>query len=189
MHIALGIGIGKEGALGGESPPAPGPVMDLILLGSGTNNAIVTPASLLAGTIGSLTGWSAWGRPIHNPLEHTHVRSGAFVRRTPISNGGTNYDGTGAKTIEFNLTEALVLASSPLYEGFNIIPPAGIGDITMTGLIKFGGSYDSGNTNFDTVLFYNGGYCSMQYGTRFGDANVVYLESQLSGGERNMGWQ
>jgi hypothetical protein len=187
MHIALGIGIGKEGALGGESPPAPGPAVDLIFTGAGTNDAIVDATSLTAGVIGSLTGWSAWGFTYNNPLKHTHVRGTAYVRRTPISLGGVNYDGTGTKNIEFDLSEALVQDTPPLLDNYNISPPVGTtGSYTATGLVKFGAIFGDNDVNFDVVYIPNGsGWSAMQYGVLTGPIQRLIVHGQVSGVSKN----
>src|SRR5688572_23886756 len=109
-------------------------------------------------------------------LSHTKVRAENKPLIHPVKAGGVTYTGTGTRSMEFDLDEAVARKLSPLYEHVWGYPPAGTGDIVISGMEYIGGTPVPGTTTLgmDIVAINSGTFLVQQVGL-----GEVHIETQV----------
>ncbi len=155
---------------------------DFVWMPGGSSGVLVTAASQTATTFGTFTGYS-WNLNFHSPLQHTRGYPGSVIRPTPFLVGSTYYDGAGFNQIEFDLSAALVINSSPLYEDVRLSFPAGVKSMAVSSQITFAMNAGSTDVSLDVLSLQTGGaYAVAQYNVT--TAGLQRLRVETQGGAR-----
>jgi hypothetical protein len=118
-----------------------------------------------------------WGTS--RPLSHTKVRAENKPLMHPVKVGGITYAGTGSRSLEFDLDEAVAKKLSPLYEHLWGYPAAGTGDVVISGM-EYIGCTPVPNTQalgMDIVAINSGTFLVQQMGI-----GEVHIETQVPNG-------
>ena len=112
-------------------------------------------------------------------LNHTKVRNENKPLMHPVKVGGVTYTGTGTRSMEFDLDEAIAKNLSPLYEHLWGHPPAGTGDVVISGMEYIGCTPvpSTQSLGMDIVAINSGSFLVQQVG-----AGDVHIETQVPNG-------
>ncbi len=118
-----------------------------------------------------------WGTS--RPLSHTKVRNENRPLIHPVKVGGVTYTGEGTRSMEFDLDEAVAKKLSPLYEHIWGYPPAGTGEVVISGMEYIGCTPVPGSQalGMDIVAVNSGTFLVQQIG--IGEAHI---ETQVPNG-------
>jgi hypothetical protein len=112
-------------------------------------------------------------------LSHTKVRAENKPLLHPVKVGGVTYTGTGTRSLEFDLDEAVAKNLSPLYEHLWGYPPAGTGEVVISGMEYIGATSSAARPSLgvDMVAINSGTFVVQQVG----EGNV-HIETQVPNG-------
>lgn len=112
-------------------------------------------------------------------LNHSKVRAENRPLLHPVKVGGVAYTGTGSRSLEFDLDEAIAKNLSPLYEHIWGYPPAGTGDIVISGMEYIGPTTTQARPalGMDIVAINSGTFLVQQVGV-----GEVHIETQVPNG-------
>ncbi len=168
---AGGAGDGND-PLAGEEPPYEAD----IFLDFETGNAgdYYTAPMMSAMQKGPAIRWGT-----SRALSHTKVRAENKPLMHPVKAGGVTYTGTGTRSLEFDLDEAIAKNLSPLYEHLYGYPPAGTGDVVISGMEYIGAttSAERPSLGMDIVAINSGTFLVQQVGV-----GEVHIETQVPAG-------
>jgi len=167
-----GAGDGNDPLAAGEEPPYEADVF----LDFETGNAgdYYTPAMMSAMQKGPPIRWGT-----SRALSHTKVRTENKPLMHPVKAGGITYTGTGTRSLEFDLDEAIAKNLSPLYEHLYGYPPAGTGDVVISGMEYIGATTSAARPSLgmDIVAINSGTFLVQQVGV-----GEVHIETQVPAG-------
>lgn len=112
-------------------------------------------------------------------LNHTKVRAENRPLIHPVKVGDVTYTGTGSRSLEFDLDEAIAKKGSPLYEHIWGYPPAGTGDVVISGMEYIGPTTTPARPalGMDIVAINSGTFLVQQVGV-----GEVHIETQVPNG-------
>jgi hypothetical protein len=141
---------------------------------TGTAGDYYTPAMMGSMQKGTPIRWNT-----SRTLSHTKVRAENKPLMHPVKVGGVTYAGTGTRSLEFDLDEAIAKNLSPLYEHLWGYPPAGTFDVVISGMEYIGAksSVARPSLGMDIVAINSGSFVVQQVGE-----TDVHIETQVPGG-------
>jgi hypothetical protein len=160
---------------GGSDPLAPGEPpyeADIFLdFEAGNPGEFYTSALMTSMQKGTPVRWST-----SRALSHTKVRTENKPLMHPVKVGGMTYTGEGSRSLEFNLDEAIAKNLSPIFEHIWGYPPAGTGDIVISGMEYIGATPVPGSQSLgmDIVAINSGTFLVQQVGI-----GEVHIETQV----------
>ena len=163
---------GGNGPLSGAEPPYEADIfLDFETGNAGDYYTAPMMSSMQKGTA------VRWGTS--RPLSHTKVRTENKPLIHPVKVGGVTYTGEGTRSMEFDLDEAIVKKLSPLYEHLWGYPPAGTGEVVISGMEYIGCTPVPGSQalGMDIVAINSGTFLVQQVG--IGEAHI---ETQVPNG-------
>src|SRR5262245_50068489 len=171
LPACSGAGGGNE-PLAGDEPPYEA---DIFLdFETGNVGDYYTPAMMASMQKGTPVRWNT-----SRPLSHTKVRAENKPLMHPVKAGGVTYTGAGTRSLEFDLDEAVAKNLSPLYEHIWGYPPAGTGDVVISGMEYIGATTSAArpSVGVDMVAINSGTFVVEQVG-----AGDVHIETQVPNG-------
>jgi len=171
LPACSGGGEGSEPLAGAE----PAYEADLFLdFETGNPGDYYTPAMMTSLQKGTPVRWST-----SRPLSHTKVRAENRPLMHPVKVGGVTYTGEGTRSLEFDLDEAILKNLSPLYEHLWGYPPAGTGDVVISGMEYIGATTSAARPSLgmDIVAINSGTFLVQQVGV-----GEVHIETQVPNG-------
>lgn len=167
---------GTDGSLPAVVDDVKTPYEADIFLDFETGNAgdYYTPSVMSSMQKGTAIRWST-----SRALSHTKVRAENKPLMHPVKVGGVTYTGTGSRSLEFDLDEAIARNLSPLYEHLWGHPPAGTQDVVISGMEFIGAKTSATHPTLgmDIVAINSGTFVVQQIGN--GD---VHIETQVPAG-------
>src|SRR5262245_9055176 len=163
---------GSEPVAAGDEPPYEA---DIFLdFETGNPGDYYTAPMMSAMQKGPAVRWST-----SRPLSHTKVRAENKPLMHPVKAGGVTYTGAGTRSLEFDLDEAVAKNLSPLYEHIWGYPPAGTGDVVISGMEYIGATTSAArpSVGVDMVAINSGTFVVEQVG-----AGDVHIETQVPNG-------
>jgi hypothetical protein len=160
-----------EAAAGQEAPYEADIFLDFE---TGNAGDYYTPSMMSSMQKGAPIRWSA-----SRALSHTKVRTENKPLMHPVKAGGVTYDGRGTRSLEFDLDEAVTRNLSPLYEHLWGHPPAGTGDVVISGMEYIGATASAARPSLgmDIVAINSGTFLVQQVGP-----GEVHIETQVPAG-------
>jgi hypothetical protein len=169
IPACTGEGGGSNDLVAGAEPPYEA---DIFLdFETGNPGEYYTSSMMSSMQKGTAVRWST-----SRPLSHTKVRTENKPLMHPVKAGGVTYTGEGTRSMEFDLDEAIARNLSPLYEHVWGYPPAGTGDIVISGMEYIGGTPVPGSQalGMDIVAINSGTFLVQQVGI-----GEVHIETQV----------
>src|SRR5262245_60636439 len=124
---ACGTGADGSGGIADDSGQPPYEADIFLDFETGNAGDYYTSPMMTAMHKGAAIRWST-----SRALSHTKVRAENKPLMHPVKVGGVTYDGTGTRSMEFDLDEAIAKNLSPLYEHLWGYPPAGTQDVVIS---------------------------------------------------------